>query len=230
VQNYEYCANPDLIHDRNCSTLAYAEVAGYKGNVLADTQSNDMMAFSPANVTCPGCGWVNFHSPVHSDLIFLFDAGWGGGRPNRSAASKKCGGSLQLDPVKFDITSENGKRNITQSLDALSSKVAAHGWHGAGIWIGNLNVQTDECQHYWQEQIQVSKEAGIIYWKVDGPDEQALISPIARNVDPNLIVEHATGGDGPSGCGCTNDWKDGTFPAERGAAAVQEIHATDTFR
>jgi len=101
VQNYEYCANPALVHDRNCSTLSVKEVAGGTGNRLADTQSNDLMVFSSKNGTCPGCGWVNFHSKVHKDLCFLFDAGWGGGRTDHSGTSNNCGATVKLDTAKY---------------------------------------------------------------------------------------------------------------------------------
>jgi len=217
TQNYEYCANPALIKDRDCSTLSWKDLEGGTGNSLADTQCTELIAFSPANSTCPGCGWVDFHPKARGDLNFLFDAGWGGGRGG------DCGASFKADPAKFPGLSKNGTASETETLAAAAALVHDKGWHGLGLWVGDMNADSN-CESFWTQRSQWSKDAGVMYWKVDGPDRSALVSPLARKVHPDLVVEHATGAGGKQACGLM------TMPYSHATAAVDLIKKTDTFR
>lgn len=148
-------------------------------------------------------GWANLYPEVRKDLILVFDDGWDVDYGVHPATQRKKFGSQILSSERFP--SLIGK-TPAQSLKNLSDKVKSYGWRGIGIWVApQLSSENDDYllpydesqDDYWIERIKWSKEAGVLYWKVDwGTHEHDIyfrrkLIALKNEIYPELLIEHS---------------------------------------
>ena len=136
-------------------------------------------------------GWVNttalFPEEVRADAIFLLDDGWD--LPSTSNPDwEDYFSSFILDPVKFPGYGDTPR----ERLKTMADKVMACGWRGLGLWVAMDEHPAD----YWRERLEWSKNAGVLYWKVDWGNKnnsdafRRQLSRLAKQVHPELVMEH----------------------------------------
>ena len=167
----------------------------------------------------PGTGWADFYPEIRSELYFVLDDGW----DVPYGASFPQYGSLYPDPVRFP--SLHGSQ--AERLTLLNEKVKAAGWRGVGLWIATSYIEDGQpvpytapqpaAEAYWRSRIEMSRDAGIEYWKADWGNNcesmsfRRILSDTAREISPALLVEHGRGhrpfnGTGePGNCRFTQD-------------------------
>jgi len=142
-------------------------------------------------------GWVNFYPKARKDLIFVMDDSWD---IPLSGETKKYFGSLILNKQRFPGYAKKGVSN-QQALKRLTQAVKRKGWKALGGWVcaqeadSFINGKTQK--EYWTERAKWANNAGFTYWKVDWGKHiydynfRKLLTDIAHQYAPNLIVEHA---------------------------------------
>lgn len=146
-------------------------------------------------------GTATMYPRLKKELIFLFDDGWDVGYGLHIGRNRHQFGSLIVNDERFpSCTGEPVER-----LKKLNDLVKKSGWRGLGIWIcSNACGETvdkrfdiDTQHEYWRERIRWSKEAGVLYWKVDwGHYERdasfrRMLNEIAAEEYPELVIEQA---------------------------------------
>lgn len=134
-------------------------------------------------------------------LYLLLDDGWD--VPYNVDVTKGTGmfGSLCPHPEKFP---SYGK-TPSERLKRLNEKAKEMGYCGLGLWVSpqiadeerGKRSTPDEIRAYWLEKAKMSEDAGIRYWKVDwgrysDTENRRIMTECAREVAPNLRLEHAT--------------------------------------
>ncbi len=138
-------------------------------------------------------GWAKtFFPQVRKDLYFLMDDGYESGGKS----------SMELDVKKFPSFSGSPP----ERLKSLSKAVQNEGWRGLALFCRDTPKTIDEITPL----LQWSKDAGVLYWKIDGGDEDYSVQHLKQTVYPELVLEHA-GAMGP----LDGDWQhDGRFAAQ----------------
>jgi hypothetical protein len=123
-----------------------------------------------------GSAWVpTFFPQSRGELFFMLDQGYATG-------DQKIEPSLTHFPQWANL-SDPGAR-----LLKFNRAVQAHGWRGLGLW---NRIQGDDAgQAYARQAANWSRFANISYWKIDGPDGDCKASDAAKEVFPELIIEH----------------------------------------
>lgn len=152
---------------------------------------------------------------VRRSMFLILDDGWDVGYGIHPSDSKQAFGSLCLNESRFPSC----KGTPAERLRILNDKIKARGWRGIGIWVcaqktgleGNLPFEPNEqTYNYWKEKIRMSKEAGILYWKVDWGRLahceyfRKMLTDMGKELYPELIMEHAFCGaplNGDISCG-----------------------------
>lgn len=122
-------------------------------------------------------GWATLYPKIRGDLIFVIDDGYYPG--NNMAA-------LTLDPKKFPsyAASEPAK-----SLRGFNDDLKKAGWRGLGLWTRGTAPTDEECI----QRLEWSRDAGILYWKIDTKDPSCKYADLARPLGLDLILENSIG-------------------------------------
>ena len=142
-------------------------------------------------------GWINFYTKVRSDLIFVMDDSWD--IPIKGD-SKNYFGSLILNSERFPNYAKTGVSN-QEAMKQLNAAVKNKGWKALGGWVcaqeAPIYMNAKTQKEYWTERAQWANYSGFAYWKVDWGKHiydynfRKLLTDIAHQNAPNLIVEHA---------------------------------------
>lgn len=170
---------------------------------------------------------------LRRNLIFLIDSGWDVPVGTTNAQGLAFG-TLIPDDNRFP---ETAGMPVEKKLSRLVSELKKRGWKGVGIWVpahesGKL-LSGDAQKEYWKEKIEISRAAGITYWKVDWGRHmydvgfRRLLTDLGHRLHPELWIEHALVPPGH-----LNDGKgSGFFRDERClASAAEELRFSDLFR
>ncbi len=153
-------------------------------------------------------GWARTHYPKNrGQLIFLLDAGWDLPYGTKSDwHGLPLRGECVPDAKRFP----SFKGTKVERLKALCEKIRSLGWLGTGIWIpehvrGDVPghdgiakklLSDEEMRRVLTEKMQLCREAGIAYWKVDwgirwrDPKLRQMMTEVRDRVYPELIIEH----------------------------------------
>lgn len=152
------------------------------------------------NMFQPG-GILDQYNEVKNLLYFVIDDGWDvpyGIHPNSDIDRF---GSLELSEERFPSCAGTPP----QRLRKLSEMIKKDGWRGLGIWVASQAagesyekgfLSTEETNRYWSERLLWSKEAGVMYWKVDWgchqfePEWRENLCALKNKLYPDLVVEH----------------------------------------
>lgn len=175
------------------------------------------------------------HAPreVRGDLVFLLDDGWDvppvtpGDDEHRSLH-----GSLDPDPEKFSRYGDDAPSR----LKAISDKVKEMGYAGLGLWVSPQKstlrgYDSVDDRTYWETRAKWSRDAGVLYWKVDwglndaSDDYRQLISECVHKIYPDLLCEHAVV-QKP----CTHNSGSDTFLEDRLARVKRQMTFSDVYR
>jgi len=166
-------------------------------------------------------GWASYFQKARSDLFLMFDLGWDTPAGVRFDNERWQLGTLEVATEKFPSCAGTPAERLWK-LNQLSK---AAGWRGAGIWLaaqatgdGKNNQFMDEeaLEEYWRERARWARYAGIEYWKVDygarggKPEYRKMLTRIAAEEAPGLIVEHGRGSGPLNDEECPWDTKDYT--------------------
>lgn len=191
-----------------------AAFLGDQGAQLARAEMNEDNIFRSG-------GWADFYPEIRGDLFFMLDDGWDvpyGVHPDKNRPSF---GSLILDKQRFPSFEGDDKTRLKK----LSDAVKARGWRGLGIWVsaqtcgddGQKPFNIEENEPYWKERLEESKFAGVKYWKVDWGardycvEFREMLTRLAAEIYPELIVEHAVCQIPLNGFGAENKNLEGRF-------------------
>ena len=153
-------------------------------------------------------GWANLLYPdERGDLYLLLDAGWDLPYGTQThGADRALRGACVPDGTRFP----SRKGSPAQRLRALDEKVKACGWRGLGVWLpchtqgefpgregkpGRM-FTLDEARKVWTEKLQICREAGVSYWKVDWGLHtwdcglRGLMTELKNRIHPTLTIEH----------------------------------------
>ncbi len=176
---------------------AFEACVELKGHfAIADTLTEKNMFHDP--------GWANFLPKVRKDMFILYDLGWDTTPGVDFDGERWRLGTLELATAKFPSCTGT----LAERLWKLNELTKAAGWRGAGIWLasqaaGDGNdgkfMPQDQLEQYWRIRAQWTRHGGIEYWKVDygarggKPEFRKMLTDIAAEEAPGLIVEHARG-------------------------------------
>lgn len=144
-------------------------------------------------------GWIHYYPEVRKDLYFLIDDGWDVDYRTVTPKDFPKFGSHEVNEQRFP--SFHGTPD--EKLKEFVERVKAAGWKGLGIWLpaqaygDDWEKPVSETVDYWRAMLERSKKAGVSYWKVDWgrcaytPKNRRLMTKLAHEVYPELIVEHA---------------------------------------
>ena len=130
-------------------------------------------------------------------LFMMLDDGWDVAFDSLPAKCIERFGALEPYPARFPSM---GKTPL-ERLTAINDKLKEDGWQGAALWIAS---QREGDRHgklapgvedFYRRRIELSARAGIRYWKVDwgvrsGNDFRGMVSHLAKEICPELMVEH----------------------------------------
>ena len=163
---------------------------------IADTLNEKNMFHDP--------GWANFIPKVRKDMYILYDLGWDTTPGVNFDGQRWRLGTLELATSKFPSCTGTP----AQRLYKLNELTKAAGWRGAAIWLASQAagdgkdgqmMDQKELEQYWRTRARWTRQAGIEYWKVDygarggNPQFRKMLTKIAAEEAPGLIVEHARG-------------------------------------
>lgn len=148
-------------------------------------------------------GWSDQFDGIRGDLSLMLDDGWDvayGIHPKENLSSF---GSVLPDPQRFPFCTGSPE----ERLEKLNRKVQSRGWRDVGLWIApQVTGETrehpatgKEQETFLRDRLRWTSEAGIRLWKVDwgirSGDLQyrRLISEIAREINPEIRIEHSVG-------------------------------------
>ncbi|HYN04818.1 MAG TPA: hypothetical protein VE359_20370 [Vicinamibacteria bacterium] len=153
----------------------------------------------------PG-GWAHTLYPkVRGDLFLMFDVGWDVPAGESFDKARWKLGRVEIAGDKFPCCAAPG----AEGLRRLNDETKAAGWRAAGLWIAahaygdgreQLLRPLAEIEGYFRERLRWSHDAGIGYWKVDYGARHGdlafrrMLTRLAAEVAPGLLVEHARGG------------------------------------
>ena len=137
---------------------------------------------------------------VRSDLIVLLDDGWDVPLGTENPGQTGMFGSLELDEGRFP----SFRGDPTERLKRLADYIKSLGYKGVGLWIacqrpfspGDPVESAEDARRYWEEKAEMSRKAGISYWKVDwgrmacDAGYREMMTECARKYAPGLAIEH----------------------------------------
>ena len=142
-------------------------------------------------------GWTNFYPKVRKDLFFVMDDSWD---IPLSGDAKGYFGSLILNQERFPTFAKKAVSN-RDALKKLNKVIQQKGWRALGGWVCAQEADSlfkgKTQREYWTERAQWANHSGFAYWKVDWGKHiydynfRKLLTDIAHQYAPNLIVEHA---------------------------------------
>jgi len=184
VQNYMYGQGDEGFDPK--------ELVGFTGAKHARNNLNEELLAGKN-------GWAeSFFSKIRNDLFIVLDDGWDV-PVNTPPESNEYFSSFHLNEGKFPSC----KGIPPERLKKLSEIVKKHGWRGIGLWVAaqeatKYKAKDDpKSETYWKERIEWSKQAGILYWKVDWGRKMSrnafrrFLTSQAREMCPDLTIEHA---------------------------------------
>jgi hypothetical protein len=139
---------------------------------------------------------------ARSAMLLILDDGWDVGYGVHPSDNRQAFGSLFLNEARFPSC----KGTHAERLRILNDKIKSCGWRGIGIWVcaqktgaeGTLPFEPkEETRAYWKEKLLMSKEAGVLYWKVDWgrlahcEAFRKMLTDMGKELYPELIIEHA---------------------------------------
>ena len=142
---------------------------------------------------------------LKQDLILLFDLGWDVPAGQRFESAQWMLGSLMVAEDKFPSCTGTAD----ERLKKLNELVLDAGWKGTGLWLPShphgdrkdgVIMPDNLVQEYYSEGFNISRDAGIKYWKIDygfrGEDLKfrEMITRMAEESAPGLFIEHGRGG------------------------------------
>lgn len=144
-------------------------------------------------------GWIHYFPEIRANLYFVIDDGWDVDY-HLDMVEKDFPkfGSHVLNEKRFPSFKGTPEEKLKQFVEL----VKAAGWKGLGIWLPTQALGDDwrksvkETETYWRAMLERSKYAGVSYWKVDwgfcahSPEDRKAITDLAREVYPELVVEH----------------------------------------
>jgi hypothetical protein len=151
-------------------------------------------------------GWVTTLYPsVRKNLLFVLDYGWDVPLSSSKPLDVSRFGGMIPDPDRFPSLTGTPPEKLRQ----LRERVTQAGWKGLGLWVAvqqagegdSLSAPVSNAEAYWRERARWSRQAGIVYWKVDwgkhAKEEtyRAMMTRVAREEAPDLQLEHAFTGD-----------------------------------
>ena len=169
--------------------------AGDQGAKLARNMLNEEAFFGKPDL-------IHRFPEIRSALFLILDDGWDVDYGAHPKTDRQSFGSLHLNEARFPSC----KGTPAERLRTLNDMVKKQGWRGIGIWVcaqktgieGTLPFEmNDETLVYWKEKILMSKEAGVLYWKVDwgrlAHHEvfRKMLTDMGKKLYPELIIEHA---------------------------------------
>lgn len=142
--------------------------------------------------------WINFFPRIRQDVYFLLDDSWD--MPlDYSSVIQQYYGLIALDAERFPSHTET---DPVQRLRSLARRVEGYGWKGLAGWVcaqeSPLDSLHQDVAAYWRHQFERAHQAGVHYLKVDygrherDPQWRQLLSDVAHEVSPELIIEHAS--------------------------------------
>ena len=153
-------------------------------------------------------GWAKRLYPnERCDLYLLLDAGWDLPYGTQThGADMALRGACVPDEARFPSL----KGSPAERLRALNEKVKACGWRGLGVWLPchtqgefpgregkpGRAFPLDEARKVWTEKLQICREAGVGYWKVDWGlhtwdcEFRGLMTELKNKIHPALTIEH----------------------------------------
>lgn len=163
---------------------------------IAETLTENTMFRDP--------GWAKYFQKVRKDMFILYDLGWDTPKGVDFDKERWRLGTLELATGKFpSCTGTPAER-----LKKLNEMTKAAGWRGAAIWLASQApgdgkdgkfMPQGQLEQYWRTRAQWTRHAGIEYWKVDygargsKPEFRKMLTDIAAEELPGLLVEHARG-------------------------------------
>jgi len=163
---------------------------------IADTLTEKSVFHDP--------GWANYFEKARSDLFLMFDLGWDTPKGVDFDGKRWRLGTLELATEKFPSCTGTPAERLWK-LNQLAKDA---GWRGAGIWLASQAPGDEKdgkfmddkaLDEYWRQRARWTRYAGIEYWKVDygarggRPEFRRLLTRIAAEEAPGLIVEHGRG-------------------------------------
>lgn len=144
-------------------------------------------------------GWATgMCEDFRQHLFFVLDDGWD--VPYGSHPVQDIGrfGFLEPWPERFASCGETARARLT----TINARLRDAGWQGAGLWIaaqrqGDLKGSlASGVRDFYRRKLELSAVSGIRYWKVDwglraqSNEFRRMVSELAREICPDLIVEH----------------------------------------
>jgi len=166
-------------------------------------------------------GWANYFQKARGDLFLMFDLGWDTTPGVRFDNERWRLGTLEVSTEKFPSCTGTPAERLWK----LNQLAKAAGWRGAAIWLaaqatgdGKTGQLIDKAalEEYWRERARCTRYAGIEYWKVDygersgNAEFREMLTRIAAEEAPGLIVEHGRGSGPLNDEECPWDTKDYT--------------------
>ena len=179
-----------------------AQLEGSSGATIAHNSMNE-------KVLLGAHGWASqFYSRIRKDLYLLLDDGWASGGT----------ATFQLDPVKFS----SFKGSPVERLRRLSRRIEDLEWRGLALWC--RNTPGGEADLNFEN---LSKNAGVPYWKVDIGDQDFNLIRKRNEARIPLTLEHVQGEPPVNG-----DWStDGRFGAQAwDSPRMRILRHTDVYR
>lgn len=145
-------------------------------------------------------GWVSeMCAPFRKDLFLVLDDGWDVPYDSGPRTPERFG-FLEPWPTRFASCGATALERLT----TICSRIRDAGWQGTGVWVatqragdtaGALAPLRPGVADYFRRKLELSARAGVRYWKVDwglrsGNDFRRMVSELAREICPDLIVEH----------------------------------------
>ena len=163
----------------------------------------------------PGSGWArDFYVRSRSDLLFLLDDGFALGE-----------NTIAVNPAQFPEVADAG--GVVEGLVRLREGVEALGWRGIGLW--NRFCGIDSNTRDMAQMARWTRDAGIYYWKIDGPDLDCACQRAAKEVYPELIVEHGDCAE-VSGCPMNNLGSSGVYDSASALRFMNVLGCSDVAR
>ena len=163
---------------------------------IADTLTEKSLFHDP--------GWAKYFQKVQKDMFILYDLGWDTPPGVDFDGERWRLGTLELVSEKFPSCTGTPAERLWR----LNELTKAAGWRGAAIWLASQApgdgkddqfMPQDQLEQFWRTRAQWTRHAGIEYWKVDygarggEPEFRKMLTDIAAEQAPGLIVEHARG-------------------------------------
>ena len=175
-----------------------------QGYTISNYNSKEMRkAMNEENLFGPGeyQNWpAKLYSEIREDLTFLLDDSWDIAQDNNEKPQDFKNdefGNASLSITRFpSFDLGSNERNLKH----LTNKIKGLGWKSLGLWVACQSPNSTgvfNTEHFTQ-RLKESNNAGVTYWKVDwgiksrDEDFRKKLSTLAREVSPNVLIEHGT--------------------------------------